>query len=280
MNTIKMIRHGAGIAFRYCKKNAPTFLAIFGVGLMACATGKAIAETPEAKYQLDSIEDDDELTHKDYLKAKARIIFYHYWSTAAMMIGGAAFIFWGHHITLGQTAAAIAAYNMKSDELLQLEKKITDVDGTRHLEKIKDEILKDTVNSGPESESDIYDTGKGKMLCYEVISGRYFWSDVEKIRRAANDLNEEINSRGRYDETEVSLNEWYDYIGLERTALGNKLGWLNSHVELKLTSILNKDNVPCLAIGYRTPPTWEFDQPISDRGICSDDWCDRAPYVL
>ena len=269
------LKHGT----KFIVKNSPTILTIFGVGMMGGATVKAILETPAAVEELAELEEDTELTHKEYLKKKLRVIFYHYWMTAALAFGGAGLIFWGHHITLGQTAAAIAAYNMKSDELQKLEKKIADTDGQKHLDKLHEELVKDRIVDGPNGE--VYDTGKGKMLCYEVISGRYFYSDVEKIRKACNDMNAWMNESLQFgEETDVSLNEWYDYLGLERTKIGNKLGWHNHNIDLNFTSVLTIDNEPCLAIGYKNAPTWDFDMPISERGICSDDWCDRAPNVF
>ena len=269
------LKHGT----KFIVKNSPTILTIFGVGMMGGATVKAILETPAAAEELAELEEDTELTHKEYLQKKLRVIFYHYWMTAALALGGAGMIFWGHHITLGQTAAAIAAYNMKSDELQKLEKKIADTDGQKHLDKLHEELVKDRIVDGPNGE--VYDTGKGKMLCYEVISGRYFYSDVEKIRKACNDMNAWMNESLQFgEEMDVSLNEWYDYLGLERTKIGNKLGWHNHNIELNFTSVLTVDNEPCLAIGYKNAPTWDFDMPISERGICSDDWCDRAPNVF
>lgn len=273
------LKHGT----KFIMKNSPTILTILGVGMMGGATVKAIMETPAAAEELAKLEEDTELSHKEYLKKKARVIFYHYWMTAALAFGGAGMIFWGHHVTLGQTAAAIAAYNMKAEELQKLEKKIADTDGEKRLDKLREEILKDQIQDDVDvlDDAEIVDTGRGKMLCYEVISGRYFYSDIEKIRKSLNDMNDWINDSRQYgEETDVSLNEWYDYLGLERTKVGNKLGWHNKLVNLVFTSVLTRKDIPCLAIGYKEAPVWEFDMPISERNICSDDWCDRAPNVF
>lgn len=271
------LKHGT----KFIVKHSPTILTIFGVGMMGGATVVAIVETPKANSEFVLLECDDAITHNEYLKKKARIIFYHYWLTATLSLGGAAMIFWSHHVTLGQTAAAIAAYRMKTEDLEKLEAKIAQTDGEKHLEKMKTEMMKDTIGANPPDDASIIDTGKGKMLCYEVVSGRYFYSDIEKIRKANNDLNEQIADAKQYgDEPDISINEWYDYLGLERTRTGNKLGWHNQLIRLNFTSLLTTDGTPCLCVGYKDPPVWEFDSYISDRGISSDDWCDRAPNVL
>ena len=278
VNAVKFaVRRGA----KYVVKHSPTILTILGVGMMGGATVNAIIEAPKAHDELAALDEENDISPKTYLKRKIQIIVYHYWSTLFLGLGGAGLIFWGHHVTIGQTAAAVAAYNLKSDELAKLEQKIVDQDGNKRIEEMRDEILKEKVCTDNISEKDILDTGKGKMLCYEVISGRYFYSDIEKIRKACNDMNDWINESRQYGEDiEVSLNEWYDYLGLERTKIGNKLGWSNKVVNLKFTSLLTPDNVPCLCVGYREAPVWEFDTTLSERNICSDDWCDRAPSIL
>lgn len=281
MVNLHVVKGAVKTGAKYLIKHSPTILTIIGTGMMGGAIVHGIIEAPKAKDELDDLENDGELSHKEYLQKKIHILFYHYWMTTALGLGGAALIFWSHHVTLGQTATAIAAYNMKADQLEKLEKKIVDTDGEKHLNKIKDEIVKDAVSDGPKSEKDIFDTGKGKTLCYEVISGRYFYSDIEKIRKAMNDINTWINDTRRYDEeTDVSLNEWFEYLGLERTKVGNKLGWHDRLVELNFTSVLTNEGEPCLCVGYKNPPVWDFDMPISERNICSDDWCDRAPTVM
>lgn len=278
---LRVIKGVVKAGTKYVVKHSPTILTILGVGLMGGATVKTIIEAPKAKDELEKLDANEELSHKEYAKQKAKIIFDHYWMTTVMGLGGAGLIFWSHKVTLGQTAAAIAAYNMKADELEKLEKKILETDGEKHLDKLHEELTKDMIGDGPDSEDDIIRTGKGNMLCYEVISGRYFYSDIEKIRKAQNDINDWINDSKQYgEEIDVSVNEWYDYLGLERTKTGNKLGWHNRLVTLKFTSVLTPDGIPCLAVGYAEAPVWEFDMSISDRGISSDDWCDRAPSVM
>lgn len=276
-----LIKNTARTGIKYITKYSPTILTILGVGMMGSATIQAIIEAPKAKDELDILERNESLTHKEYAKEKRHIIFNHYWPTTVLVIGGAGMIFWGHRITLAQTAAAITAYNLKADELEKWKKKIAELDGDKRIGKLEEDILRDEVKDGPTDEGAVINTGHGKMLCYEVTSGRYFYSDIEKIRKANNDINDWINDSKQYgEEIDVSLNEWFDYLGLERTKTGNKLGWHNQLIRLNFTSLLTVNGVPCLCVGYKDPPVWEFDMRISDRGISSDDWCDRAPDVL
>lgn len=272
---LSVVKSAVKTGAKYVVKHSPTILTVVGTCMMGGAIVKGVVESPKAKDELDTLDDNAELSHKDYLREKARILFYHYWSTAALGLGGAALIFWSHHVTLGQTATAIAAYNMKSDQLEKLEKKIVETDGEKHLTKMKEEIVKDDVSQMSYDDNLIHDTGKGKMLCIENITNKQFFHDIEKIRKACNDMNEEINGmmRGSMgDDTEFSLNEWFDYLGLPRCAIGNKLIWYNQLVDLNFTTALTEDGQPALVVGYKNAPIWDRDD-----SYCSDDWCERFP---
>ena len=63
-------------------------------------------------------------------------------------------------------------------------------------------------------------TDKGNTLCFDSLSGRYFKSDIDKIKRAVNNLNRELT----YD-MYVSLNDFYDELDLDHTKIGDELGW-------------------------------------------------------
>lgn len=282
MNYLKLMKHGIEIGGKYLTKNAPTILSSFGVVMMCGATVKGIIEAPKARDELANLDDDPDISHNEYLKKKARIIFYHYWMTGALMLGGAGMIFWSDRLSLAKTAAAIAAYNMKSEDLAKLEKKLADEDGEKHLDNLKSEIVQDTIKSNSWDESQIIKTGKGNSLFYDVACGRPFYSDLEWIRQQTNKLNADINKSVRHDEdTDIPLNDWYDAVRLPRTQIGNKLGWHNQIIELKVIPAKTPDDIPCLGIGFHNSPIWDFDEiDILDERICSDDWCDRVPYEM
>lgn len=272
--TLKTIETGIKTFGKLLVKHAPTIMTVTGVLLMGGSIVKTVIEAPKAKAEIEKLDADEGLSHKAYLREKTRILWYRYWATLLMGASGAAMILWSHRISLQRTAMAIAAYQMSSDDLKKLEKKILEKDGDKHLESLRDEIAKDGVGNGPDPNTPIIDTGNGKTLCQDVVSGRYFFSDIEKLRRAENDINADINQQARNGcETDISLNEWYDYIGLDHIKTGSKLGWHNQQVKLRFTSGLTADGTPYLVMGYSNAPKWEFD--IDDRAIDSSDWCDR-----
>lgn len=278
--SFKSLTTGAKIFAEWAVKNSPTILTIIGVTAMGAATVKGIIEAPQAKEELDILENDEELSHKDYLREKARVILYHYWLTALLAAGGAGIIFWGHKISLGRTAAALAAYQMSKEDLKKLEDKIVETDGEKKLGKMKNSILKDEVGSGPVNLSTVYNTGHGNMLFYDPIGKRYFLSDIEFIRQQEGEFNFDLAEQMKKGKKVVaSFDDWCEYIGLEpldgsieiggnkikvAKAVGKDLGWRNRLVKLDLTPIKMPDGEFCTVLGYTKRGQPEWDMNISD----------------
>ena len=278
----KTIKEGGEIIFNYLVKKSPTILTTVGVIAMAAGTITAIVEAPKAKEEIEAVETDPELSHKDYIKAKSKVIINHYWPTAVLTLGGAGIIFWGHKISLGRTAAALAAYQMSKDDLKKLENKIVETDGEKKLNKMKNSILKDEVGTGPNDISMAYNTGHGNTLFYDPIGRRYFLSDIEFIRQQAAEFNFHLAKQIKISKKAVmSLNDWYEFIDLEPldgeidgkkvcNNIGKDLGWRNRLLDLKFDSILMSNNEHCTVMGYSKNGGPEWDLDISDDYYADD----------
>ena len=84
-------------------------------------------------------------------------------------------------------------------------------------------------------------------MFYDDLSGRYFNSDIEFIRKIVNKLNKRM-----LDEMFISLNEFYTEIGLENIRLGEQIGWKidKGLIDIDFSAILNEDEKPCIALNY------------------------------
>ena len=60
----------------------------------------------------------------------------------------------------------------------------------------------------------------------------------------------------------VSVNEFYDEIGLNNTSEGDKLGWKveKGLIELNFSTQLSDNGTPCLVIDFKEPPRYGFDK--------------------
>ena len=87
------------------------------------------------------------------------------------------------------------------------------------------------------------------------MSGRYFESDIDKLKKIQNELN-----RTMLQEDYISLNEFYHEIGLDDIPIGEDMGWNinNKYMELDFSSQLTDDGRPCLVVGHYNPPQYNY----------------------
>lgn len=95
----------------------------------------------------------------------------------------------------------------------------------------------------------------GNTICYDVLSGRYFKSDRDKITRVMNELNRQMR-----DEMCVTLNDFYYELGLDGTKMGDMLGWNidKGYIDLAFSSQLDANGTPCLVIDYQVAPVYDY----------------------
>ena len=129
--------------------------------------------------------------------------------------------------------------------------KVVESIGSSKEEKIRGDILQDRINKNPPVNTEIIITEKGEVLCQDSLSGRYFKSSAEALRKIMNDANEQLNN-----ERWLTLNELYDEMGLEHTELGNNMGWQTDYgmVDMFFTAKVTPDKQPCLVVEYRIGP--------------------------
>lgn len=143
-----------------------------------------------------------------------------------------------------RTTAAVAAYSLTERAFSEYREKVVEQIGKAKEQKIRDEIAQDSVDKKPPTQV-IY-TSFGKVLCCELLTGRYFHSNMEDLRRAQNDVNHKI-----VNSLYVTLDEFYDHIGLDHTTNSGNLGWDSDRLmELQFSTVLTDKGEPCLAFEY------------------------------
>ena len=112
-----------------------------------------------------------------------------------------------------------------------------------------DEEFKPGVN--PEKEDDKKVISDGRELFFEPLSGRTFTSSRDKILFTAVTLNDRI-----LDHNWVSVNEWYEELGLDSTGeLGESMGWNIDHMlNIDFASDITRDGQECLTVIYGNRP--------------------------
>ncbi len=246
-------------------KHSPEILTGIGIAGMITTTVLAVKATPKA---LRLIEKEKQQVVKDLGTSSADTVKLSVGDTIkatwkcyipAAITGAAsiACLIGASSVHLKRNAALAAAYKLSETALVEYKDKVVEVIGEKKEKKIRDELAKDKLEKAPANTSNVIITGKGDTLCMDYYTGRKFKSDIEKIKKAVN----EINRRMTYDHY-VSVNDFYNEIGLDGIGLGSELGWNldGGLLEIYPSAQLDSDGTPCLVITFNIEPKYEFDR--------------------
>ena len=155
-----------------------------------------------------------------------------------------------------RAAALAAAYTISEKAFEEYRSKIVEKLGAKKEQAFRDEIAQDRVTRNPVGAREVIIATGGQVLCYETFTGRYFYSDIETLRKAQNDLNQEI-LRNLYG----SLSDFYDLVGLPHTAVSGEIGWnADNLLELQFSAVLAEDGRPCISVEFSAQPYRHYDR--------------------
>lgn len=236
------------------KKHSPEILTGIGIAGMITTTVLAVKATPKALILIErekKKQDLDKLMPVETVK----IAWPCYIPAAVTGVMSIACLIGASSVNVRRNAALATAYALSETALKEYRDKIKETIGDKKEQSVRDAIAKDRIERNPVSNREIIITERGNSLCYDVVSGRYFRSDIDKIKKIANELN-----RRMLDEMDVSLNDFYYEIGLSNTKLGNDLGWNinDGFIDFNFSSQLADDGTPCLVIDYSIAPQYDY----------------------
>lgn len=98
-------------------------------------------------------------------------------------------------------------------------------------------------------------TGYGNDLFYDSWTGRWFLSDVAYVRKTINELNQML-----LNENFISLNEFYQSIGLDTVEAGEELGWLLDYglIDISFDAGLNDLEKPFTVMSFMEKPVYRY----------------------
>lgn len=236
------------------KKHSPEILTGIGIAGMITTTVMAVRATPKALVLIENkkIENDtDKLTPVETIKATWKCYI------PAAITGGLSIVclIGASSVNARRNAALATAYTLSESALKEYQEKVIETIGEKKEQIVRDAIAKDKIDRDPVSSREVIITEKGNTLCYDSISGRYFKTDIDKLKKAENELNRRMR-----DEMYISLNEFYYEIGLNPTSIGDDIGWNidRGYIELNFSSQLTDEGTPCLVIDYQVAPRYEY----------------------
>jgi hypothetical protein len=244
--------------------NSTTLLSVAGVGgsiATALLTGRATFKAARLIDETEDLRTEHRTEHgpedenKPMSKTeKTKLVWHLYLPPVASGVLTVTCIIVAHRISSKQIVALTAAAGISERALNEYKEKVLEKFGAKEDTKIQDDIAQDRVNKFPPS-SQIMITGSGDVLCYDMLTGRYFQSTMEELKRAENKVNYEL-----IHYMSCSLTHFYDEIGLPPTSYSDTHGWnMDHHMELKFSTVLSEDNRPCIAIDFNRQPIADYD---------------------
>ncbi len=246
---------------RLLSKNSPTILTGISVAGLLTTVVLAVKATPKVIKILEmerNVREHespngtiDPISKKDIIKLTWKC----YLPTAIMGTVTIGCIVGLNSIHLRRSAALGALYSISEMALKEYQAKIIDSLGEDRAREIKESLYQDRLNRHPVEEDKVFYTGNGDTLCYDALSGRYFRSDREYIRKIINDLNQDMQH-----DMLITVNDIYDALDLKHVKLGDITGWQvnGGLIEPEFSSQLTDKGLPCLVLDFKDDPCYTY----------------------
>lgn len=235
-------------------KHSPEILTGIGIAGMVTTTVLAVRATPKAMRLIEdkrnetateklSAAETVKTTWKCYIPAVVTGAF-----SISCLVGASA-------TNLRRNAALATAYKLSETALIEFKDAIAETIDEKKIQEVRDKVAEKRIEKNPVSKTDVIMTDKGTTLCYDSLSGRYFYSDMDSLKKAENELNRQI-----INNMYQSLNDFYDLLGIEYSRMGDEVGWNldNGTIELSFSSQLADDGRPCLVVDFNHAPEYNF----------------------
>ena len=235
-------------------KHSPEILTGIGIAGMISSTIMAVKATPKA---LDIIEEikKEKKEKKEETKEIVKKVTPIYIPSIVTTGLSIACIIGASSINLKRNAALATAYTLSENALRDYQSKVIEAIGPKKETAIREEVCKDHLEKNPVTNNEIIITSQGNTLCYDSVSGRYFTSDIEKLKRIENELNKRL-----MNEMYIGLNELYYELGLKPTSQGNELGFNvdDGLIDFRFSAQLADNGQPCIVLDYLVGPRFGY----------------------
>ena len=238
-------------------KHSPEILTGIGIAGMITTTVLAVKATPKA---IRLIEEAKEEKGEDLTKAETvKSCWKAYIPAAATCIASTACLIGASSVSIRRNAMLATAYKLSETAFSEYKEKVVETIGDEKEKIVREKVSEERIKKNPITKNEIIMTDYGDTQFYETLSGRYFKSDIEQIKKVVNYLNKDMlqDMFGT-----ISLNEFYDELELERIDLGDELGWRvdKGLIEIDFTSKIADNGKPCIVLDYINAPYYGFNK--------------------
>lgn len=240
---------------RFASKRSPEILTGIGIAGMITTTVLAVKATPKALELIEEKKKEDWVDKLPLLEV-IKVAWKPYIPAFVTCVVSTTCLIGASSVSLRRNAALATAYKLSETAFSEYKEKVVETIGEKKERVVRDKVAEERVKKNPVSKSEVIVTGNGKTLCFDPISGRYFMSSIEAIKRAENELNKQmLHDISGY----VSLNEFYDELDLDHTSVGDDLGWnTNQLIDVGFSSQLNDNGEPSVVLDYLVAPKYDY----------------------
>ena len=234
--------------------NSPTILTAIGVtGTLTTAYLTAQATFKAAEMIInDELEGGMADNSKQIMKERAKLVWKLYipaLGTAALTVTA---IICSNRISSRRAAAVAVAYSITEKAFAEYRDKVVEKIGEKKEEALRSELAQARVDRDPVGNATVI-IGEGRVLCYEEFTGRFFYSDMEALRRAENDINAQV-----INDSYAALSDLYDLLNLPHTSESSEVGWnLDRLLKLEFSPLISEGR-PCISVGFSVKPIRGF----------------------
>ena len=243
---------------RFTSEHSPTILTVLGSAGVVTTAVMAVRVTPKAHAIIQEDEATGGVSDSSFENAKRRVRLTWKLYLPSVLSGATAIacVISANSINLRRNAAVASVLTLTTNELKEYQAKVVEAIGERKNKVIREELIQDKVKSDPVANKEIYIVDKKEQLFYDTFSGRYFTSDMETVRAAVNNVNQEVLINGY-----ASQNYFYGWLGLRNASIGEEVGWNTENLlDIEFGAVLTEDGRPCIGINYRIQPRYRYDR--------------------
>lgn len=264
-----LCKAGGRIGAVLTQKNTELLVGL-GIGGFTASIVTAIRATKRAQIKLDSAREDRVTNHfneetghwetsvvNDLTKFEEfKITAPCYIPTTILAAASATVIVVGTRNALAGKAAIATAFSALSEEYRDYRRSVEETVTTEKKKQIDDKVNKKIIERAESAGAiDNVITAPGDVIVYERLTGRTFSSNQDKLIKITNELNRRMRT-----ENYISLNDFYDEIGLTTTAIGYEMGWNIDHgyIDPRFGATLDSKGRPCMTLDFDIPPQADY----------------------
>lgn len=213
------------------KRGSPTVLTCLGVAGVVTTTVSAVMATPKA---IEKIRKDSLINHDGdpcgYSKTEAiKSAWVYYIPSTVIGVSTIICIVGANVLNRRQQASLSSAYALISKSYNEYKEKLKELYGEEAHQKIIDSIVAEKADDVCISSGNFFGTSSLSFgernpddikLFYDTYSMRYFESTIPQVLEAEYHLN-----RNWCLGSDICVNDFYDFLGIEHIDCGDELGW-------------------------------------------------------